>query len=63
MINFVSMPQRFSCAGTVTLKPSEQLQVTLRMQMEFEGKFTVKALDPTTFAAYCTLDLETDYLG
>ncbi len=47
--------------GTITLKPGEQPQVTLRMQLEFEGKFTVKALNPTTLAAYDTLDLETDY--
>jgi len=47
--------------GTVTLKPGEQMQVTLKMQMEYEGKFIVKALNPTTLAAYCSLDLETDY--
>ena len=28
---------------------------------EFEGKFTVKALNPTTLAIYAQLDLETDY--
>lgn len=50
-----------AATGTVTLKPGEQLQVTLRMQMEFEGKFTVKALDPNTLAAFDTLELETDY--
>jgi len=50
-----------AATGTVTLKAGEQLQVTLRMQMEFEGKFTVKALNPTTLTVYHTLDLETDY--
>ena len=50
-----------AATGTVTLKPGEQLQVTLRMNMEFEGKFTVKALDPNTLAAFDTLELETDY--
>jgi hypothetical protein len=50
-----------AATGTVILKPGEQLQVTLRMQMEFEGKFTVKALNPTTLTAYDTLELETDY--
>jgi len=35
--------------------------VTLKMQLEFEGGFTLKALDPATLAAYCSLDLETDY--
>jgi len=47
--------------GTITLHPGEKAQVTLRMQMEFEGKFKVKALNPTTMAVYCQLELETDY--
>ena len=47
--------------GTITLRPGEKAQVTLRMQMEFEGKFKVKALNPTTMAVYCQLELETDY--
>ena len=47
--------------GTLTLKPGERVQVTLKMQMDFEGKFTVKALNPTTLAVYCSLGLETDY--
>lgn len=50
-----------AATGTVTLKPGDRLQVTLRMQMEYEGKFTVKALNPTTLTAYDTLELETDY--
>ena len=29
--------------------------------LEFEGKFTVKALNPTTLTTYTTLELETDY--
>ncbi len=47
--------------GTITLKPNEKMQVTLKMQMDYEGKFKVKALNPTTMAAFCQLDLETDY--
>jgi hypothetical protein len=31
------------------------------MDPDFEGKFTVKALNPTTLAAYGMLGLETDY--
>jgi hypothetical protein len=46
---------------TVPLKPGDTVQVTLRMDMDFEGKFTVKALDPSTLATYSRLDLETDY--
>ncbi len=47
--------------GTLNLKPGARVQVTLKMLMDFEGKFTVKALNPTTLAPYCSLALETDY--
>lgn len=47
--------------GTLTVKPDDTIQVTLKMSLEFEGKFTVKALDPTTMAIFAKLDLETDY--
>ena len=47
--------------GTITLKPGDKVQITLKMQMEYEGKFKVKALNPTTMATFCQLDLETDY--
>jgi hypothetical protein len=46
---------------TLTVKPDDTLSVVLRMDMEFEGKFTVKALDPTTLATFSSLSLETDY--
>lgn len=47
--------------GTITLKPGDKIQVTLKMSLEFEGKFTVKALNPTTMSAYSQIKLETDY--
>lgn len=47
--------------GTLTLKPGDKLQVTMKMQMDFEGKFKIKALNPTTYTVYCQLDLATDY--
>lgn len=47
--------------GTLTLKPGEKVQVTVKMQMDFEGKFKIKALHPTTYTVYCQLDLATDY--
>jgi hypothetical protein len=31
------------------------------MEAAFEGKFTVKALDPNTLRVYASLNLETDY--
>jgi hypothetical protein len=48
-------------AGTLTLRAGEKAQVTLKMQMEFEGKFKVKALNPKTNAIYAQIELETDY--
>jgi len=48
--------------GTITIKPGERMQVTLKMLLDFEGKFTVKALNPATLATYCKLELETDYV-
>ena len=46
---------------TVTLMPGKRKQIALRMDDEFRGKFSVKALNPMTLAAYSTLALETDY--
>lgn len=46
---------------TLTLKPEQTVQVTLKMDMDYEGKFSVKALDPATLTTLAKLDLETDY--
>ncbi len=46
---------------TITLMLGQRKQIALRMDPDFEGKFTVKALNPTTLAPYSTLNLETDY--
>lgn len=46
---------------TVTLMAGQRKQIALKMDEEFRGKFSVKALNPTTLAAYCNLALETDY--
>jgi hypothetical protein len=48
--------------GTIALNPGESVQVAVRMDPDFEGKFKLKALNPETLAAYTTLDLETGYL-
>lgn len=46
----------------ITLKPGDTVPVTIKMDMQFEGKFTIKALDPTTQTGLGnTLELETDY--
>lgn len=47
--------------GLISLKPNEALRVPLRMAEEYEGKFVVKVLNPTTLVAYQSLNLETDY--
>ena len=49
---------------TVTLMPGQRKQIVLRMDDEFRGKFSVKALNPTTLALASrdsALSLETDY--
>jgi hypothetical protein len=51
-----------AATGTITLKTGESVQVTVRMNPDYEGKFKLKALNPETLGAYATLDLETGYL-
>ena len=46
---------------TVTLLPGQRKQIALRMDDDFRGKFSVKALNPTTLAVYSALAIETDY--
>ncbi|MBP6421395.1 MAG: PglZ domain-containing protein [Propionivibrio sp.] len=46
---------------TLTLMPGQRKQIALRMDDEFRGKFSIKALNPTTLAAYSALAIETDY--
>lgn len=46
---------------TLSIRPGETTQVTLKMDEEFEGKFAIKAMNPTTLSTYAKLDLETDY--
>jgi hypothetical protein len=50
-----------AATGTITLKTGQPEQVAVRMNSDYEGKFTLKALNPVTMTAYATLDLETDY--
>lgn len=50
-----------AATGTIALKPGQPEQVTVRMDPDYEGKFTLKALNPVTMTAYATLDLETAY--
>ena len=47
---------------TISLLPGARKLVVLRMDEDFRGKFTVKALNPTTLTSYGSLGLETDYM-
>ena len=46
----------------VAIKPGETIQVTLKMDQEFEGHFTLKAQDPETLTTFAKLNLKTDYM-
>lgn len=43
------------------LNSGDTVNVPLKMDPIFEGKFTVKVLNPSTMTIYCKLELETDY--
>jgi hypothetical protein len=47
--------------GTISLHPGETSLITIKMHDEFEGKFSIKAMDAGTLATYDKMDLETDY--
>ena len=47
--------------GTLTLSAGNKEKITLKMNMEFEGKFTIKALNPTTMTVFDQLELQTNY--
>jgi hypothetical protein len=47
--------------GTLTLQPGESKKIVLRMSPDYEGKVTVKALNPTTLAKLASIDLEVEY--
>ena len=48
--------------GTIHLPTGRSLRVAIKMDEDFEGAFTLKALDPVTLNTYGTLNLATDYL-
>ena len=48
--------------GTIAIKQGERLKVTLKMQEEYHGKFTVHALNPSTLEEHCKIELKTDYV-
>ena len=47
--------------GTIKLDPGEQINVPIKMDLNFEGKFTLKVFNPLNMTLYTKLELETDY--
>ncbi|RIK38876.1 MAG: PglZ domain-containing protein [Chloroflexi bacterium] len=47
--------------GILSIRPGDTVQVPLKMSDDYEGKFIIKAFDPTTLTTYASLNLETDY--
>jgi hypothetical protein len=50
-----------AASGLIHLQPNVRLSVPLKMSDEFEGRMTVKVLNPQTLVAYQTLVLDTEY--
>lgn len=46
---------------TIALFSGKTVKVTLKMERDFEGSFSVKILDPTTLSIFSKLDMKTDY--
>ena len=51
-----------AATGTIAVKPGTIVKVPLRMDHNFEGSFTVHALNPTTLQSWHKLGLKTDYV-
>jgi len=51
-----------AATGTVSVEAGSSQKVTIKMSMQYEGKFTVKVLNPNTLTVHDQLELETDYL-
>jgi hypothetical protein len=47
---------------TVSLQPGDSQKVTIIMDEDFEGAFTIKALNPNTLALFNQIKLKTNYL-
>jgi len=47
---------------TVSLQPGDSQKITIIMDDDFEGAFTIKALNPNTLAEFTHIKLKTNYL-
>lgn len=50
-----------AASGLIHLQPNVRLAVPLKMSDDFEGRMTVKVLNPQTLVAYQSLALDTEY--
>lgn len=48
--------------GTILIKAKDKIKLTIKMDMDFEGKFKLKAFNPTTMKIYSQIDMQTDYM-
>ena len=48
--------------GLVTMEAGAAVKIALRMEDDFEGEFTVIAVDPVTKVTFAKLKLQTDYV-
>jgi hypothetical protein len=48
-------------SGCFKLKPGKAIKITIAMNEDYRGAFTVNALDPITLEQFAKLELETDY--
>ncbi|MEW8410574.1 MAG: PglZ domain-containing protein [Candidatus Thiodiazotropha sp.] len=48
--------------GLVTIEAGAAVKIPLRMEEDFEGEFTVTAIDPVTNVTFAKLKLQTDYV-
>jgi hypothetical protein len=46
---------------TISIRPGEKKQIVVRMDPDFAGKFSFKAVNPNTLATYAQIQMETDY--
>jgi hypothetical protein len=49
-------------SGFIEITPGQSVKVTLALNDEFEGKFTVCAKSPASGVILSEINLETDYL-
>lgn len=51
-----------SATRVISMNEGDRVQVALKMQMDYEGEFVVRALNPNTLGKYAELKLKTDYM-